>query len=125
MGSNWLKFLERLGVNAARLFVSGPSGVRASIKSSLWGQDLNGKNVTNQSTYLSAINTLRTPNGRNQTYKWMNPISWSSFKSAMLTPAGVSGSTDNTIQGLNLLNISKLFVLNIGCTSSGFVVSKK
>jgi hypothetical protein len=115
--------MERLGVNAARLFVSGPSGVKASVSSSLWGQDLNGNKVTNQSSYLAAVTRLRSPDGRNQTYKWKNPIGWSNFTSAMLTYTDVSGSTDNTVQGLNLLNITKLFVLNIGCTSSGFVVS--
>ena len=73
--------------------MTGPIDVRNSISTSLWGQDLNGNSVTSQSTYLSAVATLRTSNGHNQTFPWQNPIIWSKFTSAMLSQSGVTGST--------------------------------
>lgn len=70
--------------------------------------------------------TLRTANGRNQTYPWTNPIKWSKLTAAMqsLSPP-IYGTTDNTVKNLNYLKLQKLFVINVGCggASTNFVFS--
>lgn len=114
MNSNWVKFFERLGVNGARIFVTFATDLRNFIGKN-WGKDLNSSNVVDQSSFNQAVSTLRTANGRSQTYPWSNPIKWSKLAAAMqsLSPP-IYGSTDNTVKNLNYLKLNKLFVLNIG-----------
>lgn len=112
--SNWPVFLERLGVNSIRLFVTFAYDLRNLIGAVQWGKDLNGVNVVNQASFIQAVQTLRTPNGRNQAYPWANPVQWSQLKAATSLSAPINGSIDDIVQNLNNLQIKKLFVLNIG-----------
>lgn len=117
LNSNWAMFLDRLGVNYARLFVTASTDLRNMIKSfgNTWGNDLNGNSVTNQASYLSAVSLLRGPNGRNQAYAWKTSIQWSYIINNLQTASPpIFGSPDNIVKNLNSLNIAKLFVLNIG-----------
>jgi hypothetical protein len=59
MNSNWVKFLDRLGVNEARfVFVTASSDLRHFIGTTQWSNDLNGNKVINQDGYLLAITLL-------------------------------------------------------------------
>ena len=117
---NWLKFFQRLGVNAARRFVNSMSDLRKFIGTSNWGQNLKGSNVTTQSGFSNAIYVLRTANGRNANYAWKNPVKWSSIFSYMNNSNGVYGSDENALNQLNSINVSTLIVENIGCSGTSF-----
>ena len=43
LNGNWLKFLERLGVNSVRSFVSSAADLREFIGTVAWGKNLNDK----------------------------------------------------------------------------------
>jgi hypothetical protein len=70
---NWPIFLERLGVNAARLFVDAGTKLRTIVDAKKWGQNLDGELVNNRNDFLKSIKQLRTENARNPAYNWSNP----------------------------------------------------
>ena len=45
INSNWAMFLDRLGVNAARLFVTGSTDLRNFLGKTQFGNDLNGNSL--------------------------------------------------------------------------------
>jgi hypothetical protein len=107
------------GVNAERLFVTSASDLRNFIGTDSWGKDLNGTNVTNQREFLSSVEELRTPDGRNVNYNWTNPVKWKNISIDLnKVTEGIYGSDENTINKLILLNISTLVVEHISCISS-------
>ena len=73
MQGNWALFLERLGVNTVRLFVDAGPSLRKLIDAEKWGQNLNGQQVNSRQQFLSSIQDLRSPKGRNSTLNWTNP----------------------------------------------------
>ena len=118
---NWLKFFERLGVNAARRFVSSASNLRTFIGTTKWGQNLNGVLVQTQSDFTKAVADLRTPNGRNPSYNWLNPVKWSSiFNYMSQVSQKIYGSDENTLNSLNSLKINTLLVEEIACSGTKF-----
>jgi len=70
---NWALFLERLGVNTVRLFVDAGPSLRKIIDAEKWGQNLRGEKVTNQEQFIESIQDLRSKNGRNTSFDWINP----------------------------------------------------
>ncbi len=119
MNGNWLRFIQRLGVNAARLFVTTSSDLRTFIGSTLWGKNLDGVTVSTQTDFLNAVNKLRTPEGRNQAYPWKNPVKWKTiFDQISSVSRAIYGSDENTINNLNSIGISTLVVEHISCSTS-------
>jgi len=84
LDGNWLKFVKRLGVNAARFFVNPILNVN-QFTGNIWGHDLNNNTINNSSMFWSAISQLRTPNGRNASYPWANPFKWNALNTALTT----------------------------------------
>jgi hypothetical protein len=116
INSNWYKFFERLGVNAARLFVAPITDLRKFIGTEKWGQNLNGNLVTNRIEYSLAITGLRSSNGRDINYPWKNPVKWTVIFSAINNDfEGIYGSDESVINKLNSNNISTLVVQHLGC----------
>jgi hypothetical protein len=121
VNGNWLKFYQRLGVNAARRFVNSLSNLRTFIGTTNWGKDLNGTNVNNQNDFNTAVASLRTSNGRNLNFNWINPVKWSSIFGYMNSSSGVYGSDENAMKQLRSINISTLVVEHEGCKNFAFL----
>jgi hypothetical protein len=122
LNGNWIKFLDRLGVNSARLFISPVSDLRKFIGSSSWGQNLLGMSVRTQSDFQNAVALLRSSNGRDVTYPWKNPVKWNSIFSLIgLVSNPIYGSDENTVNRLIALNITVLAVLDVKCSNFNFV----
>ena len=112
--------MERLGNNAARVFVQPFPTVTGFIGSTKWGLDLNGNPVTSNSTFQAAILALRTPNGRNGSYPWNSPFPWSTLlnKFSSVTQA-IYGSNENTINSLRSIGVKNILIAqHIGSSSS-------
>jgi hypothetical protein len=116
---NWIKFVKRLGVNAARFFVNPIFNIKSFV-GSIWGNDLNNNTISNLTEFYAAIAQLRTPNGRNPSYPWPNPLKWTALYTTLTTvTTPVYGSYDNTVNQLNSLKTmnSILMVQNIAYTN--------
>lgn len=106
------------------MFVTSTTNLRTFIGNSQWGRDLNGVNVTNKGEFQAAIGDLRSPNGRNTTYNWRNPVKWSLvFKNINTTSRAIYGSDENTINTLINMKINTLVVEHMGCGSSSTILS--
>jgi hypothetical protein len=99
--------------------VSSISNLRTFIGTTNWGKNLNGVTVNNRLDFQNSIADLRTLNGRNQNYNWVNPIQWTTIiNNINKVSQDIYGSDENSITKLNSINISTLVVQHIGCTSS-------
>ena len=56
-----------------RLFVDAGPSLRKIIDADKWGQNLRGEQVTNEKLFLDSIQELRSANGRNTSFNWINP----------------------------------------------------
>lgn len=107
-------------MNAARVFINSVSDLRTFIGNASWGKDLKGQLVTNRATFLSAIADLRTPNGKNPSASWANPVRWNDiFNGYNVISQAIYGSDEKTITNLASININTLIVDTIGCSSGG------
>ena len=124
INGNWMKFLQRLGVNSARLFVSPISNLRTFIGTSNWGKSLDGTSVNNKNDFYRSIAILRSTNGRNPSFAWSNPVKWTSiYDSIAKISQSIYGSDENSINQLKSLNINPLTVLDIKCSDLNFVTT--
>ena len=57
---NWAHFLDRLGVNSARLFVTSTKDLRSFIGNLTWGKNLNNEHVHDYTSFSNSIKDLRT-----------------------------------------------------------------
>ena len=80
-GSNWQQWMQRLGVNSARVFLDALWGSTLStfVGSATWGTSLAGTAVTNLSTFSAAVAALRAPAGRSPASIFANPVQWAKF----------------------------------------------
>ncbi len=105
LDGNWVKFVKRLGINAARYFVNPIMNVTSwTVAGNCpWGNDLNNNSVSSLATFLGAVSQLRTANGRNWTYPWANPFKWSALYQLL---------TNNTIPvyGIKLFNCFENYI---------------
>ena len=118
---NWLKFFNRLGVNAARRFVNSMSDLRKFIGTTNWGQNLNGLIVSNQNGFNTAIGSLRSINGRNLNFGWKNPVKWSSIFAYMNSSSGIYGADEDSLNKLSSINVSSLLVESMGCSGTNLI----
>ena len=75
--------------------------------------------MTNRDEFILAIKDLRTVNGRNENYKWKNPVKWANI-SVLLNTVNkeIYGSDEDTINKLISKNITTLIVEQITCSSA-------
>ncbi len=105
-----MQFFNRLGVNAARLFVAPISDLRTFIGSKGWGINLNNEKVINHSMFLKSINELKQA----RIIFWANKV----FDKLSATTNKITGSIQSSISTLNRFKINTLVVLNIGCSKA-------
>ena len=99
--------------------MSSTSNLKTFIGTTNWGKNLNGLLVNNRQDITYAIADLRTLNGRNQNYNWVNPVQWSTIINQInQVSQDIYGSDENSMNKLNSINITTLVVQHIGCTSS-------
>ena len=96
-GSNWPVFMQRLGVNGVRIFLTslwGSSLETFAGGSTSWGKSLSGTPVTNLTSFQSAVAQLRTPNGHNPSSvgQFRNPVQWAKFETKGATTDTTSGA---------------------------------
>ena len=107
--------------SSSRRILLVASNLRTFIGTTKWGQNLNGVLVQTQSDFTKAVADLRTPNGRNPNYYWLNPVKWSSiFNYMSQVSQKIYGSDENTLNRLNSLKINTLIVEEIACSGTKF-----
>jgi hypothetical protein len=110
--------MDRLGVNAVRIFANTVYNLRSMIGSTLWGQDLKGQLVQTPTTFKNAVQHLRLSSSHslNSTAGLKNPIKWYSISQNFAKMSNLTGSADNTIRKLKSIGINSiLLVEQIGC----------
>jgi len=130
---SWTTYLQRLGVNGARVF--GLGGIRGgSLKNTMrtgrWGQDLNGAAVNTNSTWAAAVSQLRSSAGRDSRLEnsWTNAPVWASVENTLATTdssapsEAIDGNPNATVASLARMGIVPLVVTQISCASFDFTV---
>ena len=75
IGSNWLTFMDRQGINYARFFVGTVNGDLRTARGRTFGRSLDGTAVSSIGAYKRAVAQLRSPTG-DRPYKavpWHTP----------------------------------------------------
>jgi hypothetical protein len=62
IGSNWLQFMDRMGMNYARLFVEMADNLR-TLRGSKFGRALDGSSVGSVGAYKKAVAQMRSAAG--------------------------------------------------------------
>lgn len=110
----------------ARIFgLAGSPGNLQNWVGANFGRDLNGVAVTNLNSFQSAVNTLRSPLGRNPSSasSFSNPPKWAAFDAYQTsTSAGQpdGNSLLSEVQALQAAGIEPLLVFWLSCTTFQF-----
>ena len=121
LNGNWLKFMDRLGANAVRIFVEPVPTLNnfLSKNNNLKGHDLNSNIIKNNESFQEAMTLLRSSNGRNFTYPWSNPFPWKYLYAEIEKITPYSGNILNTITMLKSIGIKNILLTqHIGSSSS-------
>jgi hypothetical protein len=107
--------MDRLGVNAIRLFANQPSTLKQTAKD--FGKNINGQQVSELNGFNNAVNQLRTSNRQNaySSAGQTNPIDWPGILAKFDSVNSFTGSTSNTLKTLRNMGMSLLLVQEIGC----------
>lgn len=128
-GSNWAKWMSRLRVNSARVFLTAlwGSSLEGFVGSTNWGKDLKGTSVTSLPLFQTAVAELRTPAGHNPASAgYANPVRWSKFDTNFVTTdtaskgdeqEGNHNATLATLASLPTLTYAPLVVIGCGAGS--------
>lgn len=114
--------MKRLGNNACRVFIEPAPTIKGFLdqNNAVYGQDLQGNNVTTNASFQLAVATLRSTNGRNFTYPWSNPFPWTNLYTLIASVANpIYGSSESIIDSLRNIGIDNILVTeHIGSSGS-------
>lgn len=133
--STWQAFMQRLGVNGARLFGGGGIGsdgnvlaVSANVSSWRLGLSTGGYNVTSSTLFWDAVADLSVPAAHTPSLTVGTvgapsvPLPWARIETNLAfrdSSAGVlsyhTGTVDNAIRALQALGVAPLLVQQLGC----------
>jgi hypothetical protein len=110
--------MERLGVNAVRLFATTAGSLRRFVPTTHWGKSLNGTRVRSAGDFNRTVDQMRTPEGHDKLnpMKFPNPMDWNGLEVDLAKVSSVntlSGSTTNSLDKHRTMGLNTLLVLQV------------
>lgn len=128
-GARVFAFSGVSSISSLQLFATGgvdfPNAAGGPFNSpaAWWFNDANNNSVTSFASFQSAINLLRSPQGRNASYTWPNPMQWNTLNVALSTPDptnSLGGGAQQTVESLQTIGIEPVLVFSLTCAQFNF-----